>query len=102
MLVLDQFEELLVNVPATERTSILAQLVTALEESQCLTVAVVVRGDFYAPLAESAAELMPWIERNLVNVPAELYPHELAAIVEGPIRSRGATRAGRSRRPDRH
>lgn len=84
VLVVDQFEELLVSVPAAQRTGAVGQLVAALERSLPLTVVVVMRDDFYSRLAESAAELMPWVGRNSVDVPAELHAHELAAIVERP------------------
>ncbi len=88
VLVLDQFEELLVSVPETH-TGFVEQLVAAVEDSQPLTVIVVMRDDFYAPLAESAPALMPWVARNLVNVPAELQAHELAAMVVRPASTMG-------------
>ncbi|MGH8896923.1 MAG: trypsin-like peptidase domain-containing protein [Egibacteraceae bacterium] len=89
VLVLDQFEELLVAAPEAVRSEFLEQLPAALEQAQPLTVLLVMRDDFYAPLAESAPQLMGWVERNLVNVPALLEAHELAAIVEQPARTVG-------------
>ncbi len=89
VLVLDQFEELLVAAPEAVRSALAEALHTALEQAQPLTVLLVMRDDFYAPLAESAPQLMGWVERNLVNVPALLEAHELAAIVEQPARTVG-------------
>ncbi|MGH3927353.1 MAG: hypothetical protein ACRDTT_31565, partial [Pseudonocardiaceae bacterium] len=83
VLVLDQFEELLVAAPAV-RGTFLEQLTTALEQAKKLTVLIVMRDDFYSPLAESAPQLMGWVEDNLVNVPALLEARELADIVKEP------------------
>ncbi|MGH8905834.1 MAG: trypsin-like peptidase domain-containing protein [Egibacteraceae bacterium] len=83
VLVLDQFEEVLVSVAEADRLRFVDQLVAAMEV-QPLTVMVVMRDDFYAPLAESAPELMPWVERSLINIPAVLEADELAAMVTQP------------------
>ena len=83
MLVVDQFEELLASVAAAERSRFVDQLVAAMEV-QPLSVMLVMRDDFYAPLAESAPELMPWVTRNLVNIPATVEANELAAMVTRP------------------
>ncbi|MGH8908222.1 MAG: trypsin-like peptidase domain-containing protein [Egibacteraceae bacterium] len=89
VLVLDQFEELLVAAAQDVRGAFVTQLPEALQQAQPLTVLLVMRDDFYAPLAESAPELMGWVAQNQVIVPATLAAGELADIVEKPASSVG-------------
>ncbi|HTT52765.1 MAG TPA: trypsin-like peptidase domain-containing protein [Streptosporangiaceae bacterium] len=89
VLVLDQAEELLVATPAQARAALLAQLAGSGQHDPPVTVIMVLRDDFYAPLAAAAPALMPRLERGLVNVPALLDPAELTAIITEPAARTG-------------
>ena len=89
VLVLDQFEELLVTYSEELRRDFVAQLTELLEASLSVTVVLVMRDDFYSRFAREARALLPWLERGLVNVPLTLERDELRAIVEEPARAVG-------------
>jgi len=91
VLVLDQFEELLVATPDQQRARLLRELAELTEQEPAATVALTMRDDFYSRLAAAAPALMPLVERGLVNVPAVLDRAELAAIVERPAAAVGLT-----------
>jgi WD40 repeat protein len=89
VLVLDQFEELLVATPAEARSSFLWQLVDLAAAEPAVTVLVILRDDFYSSLAAAAPMLMPLVESGLVNVPAALEPGEVVAIIARPAADAG-------------
>lgn len=89
ILVLDQAEELLVATPPQVRAALLAQLAAGAQHDPAVSVILVLRDDFYAPLAAAAPALMPLLESGLVNVPAVLDHAELTAIITEPAASTG-------------
>lgn len=91
VLVLDQFEELMVTAPQEVRLAFLAQLTALLEASLPVTIVLVLRNDFYSRFAREATALLPWLERGLVNVPPMLTRAELQDIIAGPARAVGLT-----------
>jgi WD40 repeat protein len=90
VLVLDQFEEVLVQAPPETRLGLLRQLADVVNHDLDLpvTVIIVMRDDFYSTLAAAAPALL---ERGLVNVPATLERAELTAIITSPAASAGVT-----------
>lgn len=88
VLVLDQFEELLVG-PAEPRARLLRELAELPEREPTATVVLTLRDDFYSRLAAAAPAVMTLVERGLVNVPATLSARELAAIIERPATAAG-------------
>ena len=91
VLVVDQFEELLITCPEEVRQAFVAQLTELLDASLPVTVVLVMRDDFYSRFAGEALTLLAWLERGLVNVPPLLARDELRAIVEEPARTVGVT-----------
>ena len=89
VLVIDQFEELLVVTPPPLRTALLEQLTLLGEQQPDVTVIVGLRDDFYGRLAAAAPGLMQLVEQALVNVPAVLEVDELRAIIEQPAATVG-------------
>jgi Novel STAND NTPase 1/Trypsin-like peptidase domain len=88
VLVIDQFEELLVTTPAPLRADYVAQLADVLDSSLPVTVVLVMRNDFYGRLGDSAPVLLRWVEQGLVNV-LPLERNELAEIVAEPAKRVG-------------
>jgi energy-coupling factor transporter ATP-binding protein EcfA2 len=91
VLVVDQFEELLVTCPEPLRRAFTTQLTGLLEASLPITVVLVMRDDFYGRFARQSPALLGWLERGLVNVPPTLARDELWAIVEDPALAVGLT-----------
>jgi len=88
-LVMDQFEELLVDCPEETRREFVAQLAALLDSSLPVTVILVIRDDFYSRFVREARPLVKWLERSLANIPPTLEPKELRAIIEEPARAVG-------------
>ena len=88
VLVIDQFEELLVLTQAEKRADFVAQLVNLLDSALPVTVVLVMRNDFYGRLNDSAPALLPWLEKGLVNV-LPLDKDELTEIVVMPAEEVG-------------
>ena len=88
VLVIDQFEELLVSTPAVSRADFVAQLVDLLDGPLPVTVVLVMRNDFYGRLDDSAPALLRWVEQGLLNV-LPLDRDELAEIVAKPAKRVG-------------
>ncbi len=84
VLVLDQFEEILVVCPEEERERLEKQLLRLLDSSLPVTLVLTLRDDFYSRLAQQLPGLLPWLERALVNVPPSLEDRELMEIITGP------------------
>ncbi len=91
MLVVDQFEELLVITPPPLRIAVLEQLSLVTEQELAVTVIVGLRDDFYGRLAAAAPGLMRLVEQATVNVPAVLDADELHAIIHQPATTAGLT-----------
>ncbi|MBE7557297.1 MAG: serine protease [Anaerolineales bacterium] len=91
VVVLDQFEELLVTGPEEVRRAFLAQLTTLLEAALPVTLVLVLRDDFYSRFAQEVPALLLWLERGLVNVPPLLARVEVQHIIKGPARAVGLT-----------
>ncbi len=88
VLVIDQFEELLVTTPASVRADFIAQLADLLDSSLPVAVVLVMRNDFYGRLDDSAPALLRWVEQGLLNV-LPLDQNELAEIVAEPAKNVG-------------
>ena len=91
VLVLDQFEELLVQSPPDRRAAMLLDLVDLTERPAPVTTVLIMRDDFYSQLAAAAPSLMRILERVVVNVSAFLPPSSLASMIRQPLRSVGLT-----------
>ncbi|MGW7604141.1 nSTAND1 domain-containing NTPase, partial [Streptomyces antimycoticus] len=95
ILVIDQFEELLtqaapdVSDGAPDRRTAAEQLVKAIDARIDLTVILVMRNDFYAPLDALAPQLMAAALPGLLNVSTTLSPAELHAIITRPAQTAG-------------
>ncbi|ROO51122.1 WD40 repeat protein [Micromonospora sp. Llam0] len=89
VLVLDQFEELLLATTAESRARLLRELVELPDREPTATVLLTLRDDFYSRLAAAAPAVMTLVERGLVNIPARVEAADLAAIVEQPARAVG-------------
>ncbi|MGW8528384.1 nSTAND1 domain-containing NTPase, partial [Nocardiopsis sp. NPDC055824] len=97
VLVIDQFEELLTRTPApgdqASRTRGLDLVEELLEDIQAhvpLSVVLVMRNDFYSPLAEAAPHLLEVAQPGVVNIPSHLSTAELDAIIARPAQDAGA------------
>ena len=91
ILVVDQFEELLVSTPAEIRQKFIAELSNLLDAPLAITLIITMRDDFYSRFLQDAPKLGGWIERGLVNIPLTITEDELEAIVTGPAETAGLT-----------
>ncbi|MGW4600033.1 nSTAND1 domain-containing NTPase [Streptomyces sp. NPDC004457] len=96
LLVVDQFEELLTQPapPVRQRADdgrlrAVDQLLELAGSHVPVTVLVVMRNDFYAPLAALAPDLMNAVLPGLCNVPATLSRGDLLAIITRPAAAVG-------------
>jgi WD40 repeat protein/ABC-type Fe3+/spermidine/putrescine transport system ATPase subunit len=87
VLVLDQFEELLVHCPEEMSQDFLAQLTALLDANLPSTVIAIMREDFYPHFAQQV-KLARRLEQNggLIRISPTLQWDELAAIVQEPAR----------------
>ncbi len=87
VLILDQFEELLVNCPEEMSQDFLAQLTALLDANLPITVIAIMRDDFYTHFAQHV-KLAQRLEQNggLIHVSPTLQWDELVAIVQEPAR----------------
>lgn len=83
LLVVDQFEELLLH---GEQRGVLEQLETVADSRLALSVVLVMRDDFYPRLVEVAGNLL---EGVVVNVPAALGMRDLRDIIDRPAEAVG-------------
>lgn len=91
VLVVDQFEELLVTTAPALRAAFLQQLVSLTVQEPTVTVIVGLRDDIYGRLAAAAPGLMRLVGHATVNVPAVLEADELAAIIQRPAAAVGVS-----------
>ena len=89
VLVIDQFEEVLVSTPEDIRHRFVNELARVLNASAAVTIGLTLRDDFYSRFLQDAPMLTTWIERGLVNIPPMLEKDELRAIVMEPARQVG-------------
>ena len=89
VLVVDQFEELLVATPRDLKTALIEQLTLVAEQEPTVTVIVGLRDDFYGRLAAAAPGFIRLIGQATVNVPAVLEADELHAIIHEPATAVG-------------
>ncbi|WP_406384124.1 trypsin-like peptidase domain-containing protein [Streptomyces sp. NBC_01618] len=96
LLVVDQFEELLTQPgPASgsgaseRRQSAASQLVELSDSPVAVTILLIMRNDFYAPLDAFAPHLMRAAFPGLLNVPATVGRRELEAIITKPAEAVG-------------
>ncbi|MEU8682157.1 trypsin-like peptidase domain-containing protein [Streptomyces sp. NPDC048611] len=96
LLVIDQFEELLTQSGSgseeravDQRLSAADQLVELNDSHAAVTVILIMRNDFYAPLDALAPGLMNAAVPGLLNVPATLSALDLKAIITRPAQSVG-------------
>lgn len=87
VLVLDQFEELLVSCPGEMSQDFLAQLAAVLEANLPITVIAIMRDDFYPRFAQQV-KLAQRLEQHggLIRLSPTLQWDELVAIVQEPAR----------------
>lgn len=96
LLVIDQFEEVFTRPETADpgadpsgALSLLGDLSLLIREPLALTVVLVMRDDFYAPLAAMAPDLFQALSRCLVNIPATLTRTDVEAIIKSPADSVG-------------
>ena len=89
LLIIDQFEELLIMEPVSLLVEFVNLIIELLETSQDITFIIVMRDDFYSRLSQRAYGLLPWVEKSLVNIPLELTSDELKDIIQEPARKVG-------------
>ncbi|MEO3852571.1 trypsin-like peptidase domain-containing protein [Streptomyces sp. B8F3] len=95
LVVIDQFEELLIHPAAPSEgagtgLALVEDLLTALDTHPRLSVLLAVRNDFYPRLAETSPALLEAATPGLVNLPAALTVPELRAIITQPAHDAGA------------
>jgi len=84
LLVLDQFEELLVSCPEALRQQFVANLAGLLDSPLPVNIILILRDDFFSRFTKQATALLPWMENSQIILPAELTVQELAEIVHQP------------------
>lgn len=93
LLVIDHGEELALAGTGLLQRNLLQQLARILEapagQDSGLSLLLVVRSDFMAPLAAAAPCFLPWIEQASVHVPATLELSEWMAMVREPAQRTG-------------
>jgi formylglycine-generating enzyme required for sulfatase activity len=89
ILVIDQFEELLVSTPEAIRQKFLTELSLLLNSPVAITAILTLRDDFYSRFQQDAALLTGWLESGLVNIPVTLDRDELHAMVVEPAKAVG-------------
>jgi hypothetical protein len=89
VLVLDQFEELLITCPEPLGHNFLTRLTQLMEAPLPLSVILVMRDDFYGSFVQQAPALSKWLVRGLINLPPTLGRDELGAIIQEPATAMG-------------
>lgn len=89
LLVIDQFEELLTQTAEDARLKAVEELMALADSSVPVTVLLVMRNDFYAPLEEFAPDLVDAVFPGVCNIPAALDRHELSEIITRPAEAVG-------------
>ncbi len=90
VLILDQFEEILVSCPEELRQPFFADLLKLSASELPVTVIIVMRNDFYAILAQQAPQLMEQLGAGLViNISPIIYENNLKDIIKQPAKQLG-------------
>jgi WD40 repeat protein len=90
VLVMDQFEEMLVDCPKGLCQDFMSQLAELLDSPLDITVVFIMRDDFYSHFAQQAPELsQEWLPRGLAQISLDLTRDELVAIVKEPAKAVG-------------
>jgi hypothetical protein len=89
LILIDQFEELLVSTPANLRAEFIKSLADLLDSSVDVSIVLTLRDDFFGRFAQDAELLMGWMERAQVNIPGTLEEGELREMIERPARDLG-------------
>lgn len=85
VLVLDQFEELLIAPQSSAARAMLDQLPQLLKSKENISVIIVLRDDFYSRFAAMAPELaQEWLPKRYVQVPQYLSREQVIAIIAHP------------------
>ncbi|MEV4334155.1 trypsin-like peptidase domain-containing protein [Streptomyces sp. NPDC049597] len=93
LLIIDQFEELLIQPTAgihDARLMVMNQIAEAVNSQGQLSVVLIMRDDFYPQLAALAPELLEAAMPGLLNVPAVLSENDLHEIITFPAHDAGA------------
>jgi WD40 repeat protein len=91
ILLIDQFEEVLVSTPEDIRTRFIKEIAHLLDAHVPITLVLTIRDDFYSRFLRDASALASWLERGLVNIPTTLDEDELRAMVSEPAKAVGLT-----------
>ncbi|HLO17897.1 MAG TPA: HD domain-containing phosphohydrolase, partial [Anaerolineales bacterium] len=89
VLVIDQFEEVLVSTPEEIRYKFIKELATLLDAPVEIAILLALRDDFYSRFLQDAAVLTSWLEHGLVNIPSMLEQNELRTMVIEPAKQVG-------------
>lgn len=90
VLILDQFEEILVSCPEEVRQQFFAELLKLCASDLPVTVIIVMRNDFYAILAEQAPQLMETLGAGIViNISTKIDENNLKDIIKEPAKELG-------------
>jgi PAS domain S-box-containing protein len=89
VLIIDQFEELLVSTPEVIRQKFIKDLANLLGLSVAITVVLTLRDDFYSRFLQDATVFTSWLEHGLVNIPTTLDEDELKAMIVEPAKTAG-------------
>jgi signal transduction protein with GAF and PtsI domain len=84
VLVIDQFEEVLVSTPKDIRQKFIFGIDHLLNEAESITIVLTLRDDFYSRFLQEATLLAGRLERGLVNIPYILEQDDLRAIILKP------------------
>jgi WD40 repeat protein len=85
LLVIDQFEEALLEEQRAASIEFLNILNELVDHAQEFSLIIILRDEFYSRLSEYAPNLIAWVERNSINIPAELTLDELTSIIQKPV-----------------
>lgn len=89
VIIIDQFEEIVTTTPDAVRKDFLNQLIEVLKSNLKVTIILALRDDFYGQLAKESPDLMEWLERNLINIPATIDVDDIVSMIKGPAKSVG-------------
>src|SRR6266498_3619498 len=91
VIIIDQFEELLVSTPENIRQAFISELARLLESSASVTVALTLRDDFFSRFIQEASPLVRWLQANQYIMPSTMEQDELKAMMIGPAKAVGLT-----------
>jgi WD40 repeat protein len=89
VLIIDQFEDLLVSCPEPLRHTFVTAMTRVLESSISISMIIVMRDDFYSRFVRQALPLLEWLGGSLINIPPTLGLSELTAIIQEPAKAIG-------------